>query len=70
MSTIHFNTAPYEWSHGRKPRGNGTWVVAIGDRHLLWVHGTFTEAKKQAAAWIKEHPLLDNGFPIEVRVLP
>jgi hypothetical protein len=56
--TVEFNTRDYEFSHGRKPRGTGTWAFFFGNRterpiaDAWWAEGTVTygEAKKQAAA--------------------
>lgn len=63
MSSIEFDTFTYELSHGKSPRGRGSW--AFCPFHLrnaedymtrtLWSPSmTFTEAKKWAKAQIAE----------------
>ena len=55
-----FSTTEFEFSHGRKPRGFGSWGFAPkGQRDdmnaWVWVNNaTFTEARKQVPAgeWI------------------
>lgn len=53
---VEVNTEQYQFSHGSKPRGFGSWAFgdspgASGDS-LYWVHqSTYGPAKKQAQAW-------------------
>ena len=48
---IRFSTTTYEFSHGRKPRGRGTWAFEIkGDVWFAFTDSTFADAKKQARA--------------------
>jgi len=61
--TIEFITTNYEFSHGRKPRGNGGWVFDIeaewpgcyGETYRAQVmrFGTFTACKKQIREYMK-----------------
>jgi hypothetical protein len=60
MTAKTFSTTEFQFSHGTKPRGFGTWIFApAGQRDNMdaWVTvncATFTEAKAQvpAGAWI------------------
>lgn len=57
-TATEFTTSPYERSHGKAPRGNGSWafqrsttrVAFAGDLYgeVEFYNGTLTEAKKQA----------------------
>lgn len=47
----------YQWTHGRTPRGTGSWAFApslktdILSPDILWIHNAgYGEAKKKAAA--------------------
>jgi hypothetical protein len=60
--TIEFDTTEFVMSHGRNPRGFGSWafsVVRSPDMHrdadkVVWVHrSTFTNAKKAAVAMVR-----------------
>ena len=51
---VVFNTTEYEFSHGRKPRGDGGWVFSFKRNpdvmtEIFFVHGIYTVAKKAAA---------------------
>lgn len=51
-----FDTTEYEFSHGSKPRGRGSWAFVPVKREaggfsfpyegVAWVKGTYTEAKR------------------------
>lgn len=51
-----FDTTEYEFSHGCKPRGRGSWAFAplavrpgpwsFPSEGMAWVKGTYTEAKR------------------------
>ena len=57
MSTT-FTTAPFERSHGRKPKGHGDWAFQAATRdtafeseltgEVQFFNGTFTEARAEA----------------------
>ncbi len=54
---VEFNTNVFEASHGRAPRGRGSWAFAE-TRHaegaaIIWASGTYAEAKRQAIAKVK-----------------
>ncbi len=57
---VEFNTTDYQFSHGRAPRGVGTWAF-FRDRSSdpcegFWVNqASFTEAKKAAAVWARQN---------------
>lgn len=54
---VTFNTREYEFSHGKKPRGRGSWAFFFDDKtnnvaDAFWTPGstTYAEAKKMAKA--------------------
>ena len=51
---VRVHTTDFEFAHGRKPRGEGTWAFFFDRRasveQAFWATGSFTEAKKQAVA--------------------
>lgn len=57
------NTTQYQFSHNKKPRGNGMWCFGLDDKTPLYVaHMNYAAAKKDA---IKHF----EGFD-EIFVLP
>lgn len=54
MARIEFHSDRFEFAHGRKPKGRGGWAfhpdfnVDACDKSIIWVQGTFAEAKAQA----------------------
>lgn len=67
--TVRFDSVDFEWSHGRKPRGNGVWGFGFGCRvpttSEAWftpVAVTFTEAKRQAKAEAKRRGFTGTVF--------
>lgn len=57
--SIEINTTEYVFSHGKAPRGTGSWFF-FGNRCCQFIagsyasfNGTFAEAKQQAKAWAK-----------------
>jgi hypothetical protein len=60
---FEFNTTPFVWSHGRAPKGRGSWAFRVRDLSAEPVFSpsmSFTEAK----AWIKNRirPEVPEGF--------
>jgi hypothetical protein len=62
---ITVNTTQFEFSHGKAPKGRGSWAFKLGARaELFWHNGTFTEARKAAKAearrvgvhWVEVQP--------------
>ena len=58
-----FITTDYEFSHGKKPRGTGTWAFVPGDfawpngpnapmpaDGIAWAWGSYSDAKREVAA--------------------
>lgn len=45
---IEFQTTQYEFSHGKKPRGFGTWAFQITGQ-IFYATASYGEAKRQAA---------------------
>jgi len=61
-----WDTTEYEWSHGRKPRGTGSWAFVPADSiwpgempadAIAWAWGTYGDAKREVA---KRHPEIDR----------
>lgn len=56
---MKFSTREFEFSHGKKPRGTGTWAFATvaapapGSPAIFWHNGSFAEAKKAAREHFK-----------------
>lgn len=56
--TVEFSTHEYEQAHGKLPRGRGSWAFCPRQNYnaqnyldyTKWFRGTYSEAKKQAAA--------------------
>lgn len=48
----YVDTTEFEASHGRKPRGYGSWGFSFKrnpeDSEIIWAQGAFTEAKSAA----------------------
>ena len=68
--TFNFNTTEYRWSHGREPRGTGTWAFEVAPKigkpaERFWSYGTYTAAKKAVAQYARE-----RGCYPEIKVLP
>ena len=55
MTTVHVDTSQFEFSHGRKPRGAGSWAFDFGTRgnwQTRFAPGqmSFSKAKQWAMA--------------------
>lgn len=57
-----FLTSEYEFAHGKKPRGRGSWAFVPSDYYwgddmpqdaIAWANGTYGEAKQEVAS---RHP--------------
>lgn len=72
-----FSDRAYQFSHGRAPRGRGSWAFdidglkdpATGDNKIFWFFGTLAEAKKQMRDACR---LLDTppNVTIHINILP
>lgn len=59
---IEVSTSNYEFSHGKKPKGSGGWMFSPHKNpdmktqkdDVFSTHGSYTDAKKKAAAWAKD----------------
>ena len=60
--TVSISTSSYEFSHGKKPKGCGTWAFLIGKEQFWFNNMMYSEAKKQAVKQAKEL----NIFSIKV----
>jgi len=50
---VSFDTTEYRFSHGREPRGRGSWAFeSVETREKFWARGsqTLTEAKRELRA--------------------
>lgn len=53
MHVDEVSTSRYEFSHGRSPRGQGSWGFFLGSsslEDLFWANGTYSEARRAAVA--------------------
>jgi len=53
LANITVRTSEYQFSHGKLPRGQGSWAFWMGRdtsdiNKALWFNGTYAEAVKQA----------------------
>jgi hypothetical protein len=49
---VEFSTTEYQFSHGKQPRGYGSWAFFFGsETEPQWHTGTFSEGKKFARAY-------------------
>ena len=73
--TTAFDTTEYEFSHGRKPRGTGTWAFADADDgpdcEPYFIHAaSYTEAKTRAARHFRLTHGRRPGFVTRIITLP
>jgi hypothetical protein len=58
--SAEFITTQYQWAHGKKPRGTGTWAFVPADSiwpdrdtmpadAIAWAWGSYTDAKREVA---------------------
>jgi hypothetical protein len=69
--SVDFSTREFRFSHGKEPKGYGSWAFEFEGRGPVWAPtSTYAEAKK----WIKEHirSVAPAGFVgiVNVNVLP
>lgn len=62
MTTIEFSPSRYVASHGRLPKGRGSWAFVVKhcntlEEHTFFVPGsmTYSDAKVWARAYVREH---------------
>lgn len=53
-STVHVSTASYQASHGREPRGTGSWAFFFDGSSdvadAYWADGSYSAARRAAVA--------------------
>jgi chitodextrinase len=50
-SSVTYSDTSYQWAHGKKPRGEGSWAFDVKGstaKKTVFFKGTYTAAKKQA----------------------
>lgn len=68
--TCEFSTRDFEFTHGKAPRGFGSWAFSIEDSAPQWAPpSSFADAKKWARARARE--MAPQGFAgmVEIKVL-
>jgi hypothetical protein len=56
---MEFNTSEYRFSHGKEPRGTGSWAFSTvkapvaGVNEIFWFNGSYGDAKKAARKYFK-----------------
>ena len=65
-------TSRYEFSHGKKPRGEGNWTIGVSSRHPV-NHinhtGSLGEALDLARSYAKENGLFKEGLRVNLHVM-
>ena len=64
------NTAVYEYSHGRKPRGFGHWAFEVmtgsgREKTVVWFSGNYGDGAKWARTYARQH-----GYDGRIEVMP
>lgn len=59
ITEVHINTRSFEFAHGKKPRGVGSWAFGTHPRQdidkLFWHNGPYSDAVKAAKEHAKKH---------------
>ena len=65
--SAEFITTEYEWAHGKKPRGIGSWAFVPSEYiwrsttmpadAVAWAWGTYTDAKREVA---RKYPTIER----------
>lgn len=71
VMSIIFDPMPYIRSHGRAPRGRGSWAFAFEGREPIFSPSmTLAEAKRWAAAQVRAAAPAGYDRDVVVEVLP
>lgn len=65
-------TSRWEYSHGKKPRGEGNWGIGVGSRDtkdVVWHQGTLTQALEKAKSAAKERGLHKQAGSVDLHVM-
>lgn len=71
---LEFVTDDWEFTYGKRPYGYGNWAFSwqrhpdVLSNNILWCHGTYGEAKKQARELLKWKQQNDN-WPKDIDTL-
>jgi len=58
------DTRQYQASHVHTPRGRGLWGFENAKTHeIVWIDGTYTEAREAARRWRVDHPPVTLARP-------
>jgi hypothetical protein len=52
MLTFQFDTRDYQWTHGRHPKGWGTWAFTFSGNEPVWAPASTYGAAK---VWVQKH---------------
>ena len=63
--TVRFETEQYEFSHGKRPRGYGLWMIEVDGKEIIEAYGTLTEIKKNILKMCEEKGI-KNPFRFKV----
>lgn len=63
--TVRFETEQYEFSHGKRPRGFGWWMIEVDGKDIIEFRGTITELKKNILRLCEEKGI-KNPFRFKV----
>jgi hypothetical protein len=66
---LEFSTTSYEFNHGRKPKGFGSWAFQEG--HSTEIFAPYSMTLTNAKKWLKQHLIGQNveGYFV-VKVCP
>jgi len=69
--TVNVRIEEYQFNHGAKPRGKGTWAFQLeGLEEPVWFKGTFSQAKAEAVKFARELARAAGARVVDVVVLP
>lgn len=63
--TVRFETEQYEFSHGKRPRGFGWWMIEVDGKDIIEFRGTIAELKKNILRLCEEKGI-KNPFRFKV----
>jgi hypothetical protein len=72
MIKIEFTTSEFEFSHGRKPKGRGSWAfeAPTWEGPKFYPSSTYAEARKAVIADVRKLAPADASATVFVNVCP